>query len=167
MTDEAPPPPASGQFNPQAQIVTPPPAPAPVASAPAPEPAPPPAVDPPAPVDPAAEALSEFKSALNSLLDEAEDAVTGMVKEFEAKLKAGQTEVDAITSELKAGGVVARLHDLELAVASHAGPVLMQAGHDGHALLTEWFEGIKERFQKITAARAAPTPAPQAPPPIA
>lgn len=165
MTDEAPPPPASGQFNPQAQIVTPATPPPPVASAPEPVAAPEP--DPPAPVDPAAEALSEFKSALHSLLDEAEDAVTGMVKEFEAKLKAGQTEVDAITSELKAGGVVARLHDLELAVASHAAPALMQAGHDGHALLTEWFEGIKERFQKITAARAAPDPAPQAPPPIA
>lgn len=84
---------------------------------------------------------------------------------FEARLEEIQAEVDAVLpglrakanallTELEKGGLVSRLHELELAVASLAAPQLSQNAHDSHGLLTEWFDRFRHVF--FRAAEAPP-----------
>jgi hypothetical protein len=108
--------------------------------------------------------------------------VDALVADFETALANGHQELAAITDELRRGSIVGRLGGVEMALASHAAPVLAGAGeaiHDGHDLLRSWFEGIKEHFARVVAgvaedkkqaAAAAgappPAPAPSPAPPV-
>jgi hypothetical protein len=65
--------------------------------------------------------------------------------------------VQALVTELEKGGLVARLHELEMAVASFAGTALHPHNpelHDSQGLLINWFAGVKDVFGKVAAGFA-------------
>lgn len=121
----------------------------------------------PLPTDPAIDHMkvlvdafeAQLSEQFTALMSSAHSKISEVVSRFETYLAQGQTEIDLIVSELKRGGVTGRLHAVEMALASLAGPSIMPAGHDGHGLLQSWFAGIKDVFDRVVAdvaGKAAP-----------
>ena len=121
----------------------------------------------------------EIAKAVAPLTGEATNKILATLQDFSGLIDAGGKRVAALVQELERGGLVARLHELEMAVASLAAPTLNPhdaTSHDAHGLLINWFAGVGDVFKRVAegfrqakadaqaqvnaAAAQAPAPAP-------